>query len=219
MKKLVMATLFGLSVLASPAAAEIELSLYMGAQTSPHSRISGDIAGTPVSKLIGWQGKSTSPPPYYGMRATWWRNNDWGFGMEFTHAKAYAPAAEMAPEFSRLEFTDGHNIITVNVHRRWQNKWMNGRVTPYVSAGIGIAMPHVDIQPTYQGAPHTFGYQVTGPAAKLGIGASYSVTDHWRVFGEYQFTYSDNTVSLDGGGTLQARILTNALNFGIAYGF
>ena len=119
---------------AAPAAAEVELSFYGGWQTSPHSRVKGDYgsgvnAGGSFDELIGWDGKSFDMPPYYGIRATWWRNEAWGFGIEFSHDKAYAPDDEMAEAgFERLEFTDGHNIITANVSRRWIEGW--GRRRP-----------------------------------------------------------------------------------------
>ncbi|MBC7213382.1 MAG: lipid A oxidase, partial [Pseudomonas sp.] len=32
--------------------------------------------------------------PYYGMRATWWQNERWGWGFEVNHAKAYADEPE-----------------------------------------------------------------------------------------------------------------------------
>lgn len=206
------------AALAAPAAAEIELNLYGGWQTSPHSRVKGVYGSVPGSfdDLIGWDGKSFSMPPYYGVRATWWRNEAWGWGIEFSHDKAYAPEGEMAEAgFDRLEFTDGHNIITANVSRRWVEQW--GTATPYLSAGLGIAMPHVDVQPT--GGEHTYGYQVTGPAARLTAGISYPVAERWSVFGEYQFTWSDNSADLDGGGSLDTTLYTNALNVGVGFTF
>ncbi len=173
----------------------------------------------PVSKLIGWKGKSFAAPPYYGARATWWRTDSFGWGLELTHAKAYAPAGEMAPQFSRLEFTDGHNILTINANKRWPGLWANGKLTPYVSGGVGVAIPHVDIQPTVAGAAHTFGYQVTGPAAKVGAGIKYDLNERWALFTEYQFTWTDNEVDLDSGGKLKTEILTNAVNFGVSLKF
>ncbi len=118
---------------------------------------------------------------------------------------------------NNLEFTDGHNIITANIHRRWKDRWWQGRVTPFVTAGIGLAVPHVDIEPV--GGPSTFDYQVTGPAARLGAGVSMALTERVSTFAEYQFTYSDNKAKLDGGGTLKTKLITNAINVGISYHF
>ncbi|EAQ01128.1 hypothetical protein OB2597_14259 [Pseudooceanicola batsensis HTCC2597] len=200
---------------AGPALAEFELNVYSGYQTSPHSRVTGTASGGAYSNLIGWEGKSLSLPPYYGLRATWWRPSNIGFGVEMTHTKVYAPAAEMPAGFSRLEFTDGHNIVTANVSRRWPGAW-GKLVTPYVSGGVGFAMPHVDVT---EGGNVTYGYQVTGPAARLTAGAKYQINENWSVFGEYQFTWSENDADLAGGGSLNTRIITNALNVGVGFSF
>jgi len=222
-KAIASAAITGAFFLATPANAEIELSFYGGSQSSPHSRVTGiypagspgGLAGTAFSNLIGWDGKSFAMPPYYGARAMWWReNSDIGWGVEFTHTKVYAPAAEMPAGFSRLEFTDGHNIFTANVMKRWPDKWRG--VTPYVGAGVGFALPHVDIT---VGGSRTYGYQLSGPAAKLIAGAKYDINDRWAVFGEYQFTWSQNAVNLSGGGNLKTRVLSNAVNFGLSVKF
>ena len=203
----------------APVRAEIELNAFTGFQSAPHSRVTGtrgaSSGGTPFDNLIGWDGKSFETPPYYGVRATWWRPNNIGFGLEFTHDKIYAPASDMPAGFSRLEFTDGLNIITANVSKRWPGMW-GGNFTPYVSGGLGIAMPHVDVT---EGANRTFGYQVTGPAARATAGIKYSLTDRWSVFGEYQFTWSQNEADLAGGGSLETRIFTNAVNLGVGFSF
>lgn len=204
---------------ASPAFCEVELSYYMGPQTAPHSRVNGvyptgagaGLDGTSFSNLIGWKGKPFAMPPYYGVRGMYWRENNLGFGLEFTHTKVYAPAAEMPTGFSRLEFTDGHNIITANVMKRWPEQW--GNFTPYVGAGIGIALPHVDVT---VGTSRTYGYQMAGPAAKLIVGAKYDINKRWAMFSEWEFTRSNNKIKLSDGGTLNTRIIENAINFGIS---
>lgn len=199
------------------AAQELELSFYGGTQSSPHSRMSGTRADTtPFSSFIGWEGKSFAMPPYYGVRATWWRDNDIGWGVELTHAKAYAPAADMPAGFTRLEFTDGHNILTANIMKRWPGRWASGRLTPFVGAGLGVAVPHVDIT---ENGNRTYGYQLTGPAAKLMAGVKYDINARWALFTEYQFTWTENEAELAGGGSIKGRILTNALNVGVAVKF
>lgn len=198
------------ALFAASARAEMEISLYGGLQEAPHSTLTHSTLG---SVFVTWKGKSFEMPPYYGIRATWWRSAKWGWGVEMNHTKVYAddPASY---GYDRLELTDGHNIVTLNLWRRWQNE---GRFTPYVGAGLGVAVPHVDVQPI--GEAHTFGYQFTGPAAQLVAGVSYEVNDRWAVFGEYKGTYSQNKAELDSGGTIETNLITNALNLGVSLRF
>ena len=217
MKTVILAVASASCLYANVASAEMEVSVYTGWQTAPHSRVTGDHPdGGTYDALIGWEGRSFEAPPYYGVRGTWWRDERLGFGLEFTHAKVYAPDSEKeAIDFNRMEFTDGLNLITVNAYRRWKNQWQN--FTPYVGGGIGLAIPHVDVESA--GGEKTFGYQVTGPAVRLIAGMTYDINDRYAVFGEYQFTYSDNEADLEGDGSLDTVIKTNALNFGVTLKF
>lgn len=220
MRNLILSTAL-IGAIAVPAAAEVELSIYTGWQTLPHSRISGDLPGGlgSYNELVGWEGKSFSAPPYYGARATWWRGGgDWGYGLEYTHTKAYMPDATQAKlGFSRFELSDGHNVATVNVMRRFSDKW-GPNLTPYVGAGLGLAFPHVDAVHA-AGSSKTYGFQVTGPAMRLTAGSSYKLNDRFSLFGEYQFTYSTNEGDLDNGGSFKTDIKTNAINIGVSYSF
>ena len=147
----VVVTLLALFAFAVPAAQanEFELSFYTGFQTAPHANVSGDDPGNSVSEDVdftpAWEGKPFEAPPYYGIRGTWWRNATFGIGLELNHTKVYADEDDAADNgFSRLEFTDGLNIITVNAFRRWPQQF--GDWTPYVGGGIGVAFPHVDVE-------------------------------------------------------------------------
>jgi lipid A oxidase len=222
MQKTILSGIFALGTLtiASPALAEMELSIYSGWQTAPHSRVYGDYPGTgaEIDALIGWEGRSFEMPPYYGVRGTWWKNEELGFGLEFTHTKVYAPDDEKeAIGFSDLEFTDGLNIVTLNAYQRWPGLWVEGALTPYVGGGVGVAIPHVDVETTT--GIDTYEYQYTGPAARLTAGVSYDLSDRFAVFGEYQFTYSSNTADLPEGGEIKTDIKTNALNVGLTLKF
>ena len=197
-------------------AQSMEIGVYGGIQSSPHSRITGkhSTSGAQYSELVGWEGKSFDAPIYYGIRTTFWRNDKLGYGAEFTHTKAYAPSnALQNAGFDRLEFTDGHNIITFNINRRWDL----GEFKTYSLVGLGIAIPHVDALPS--GGLHTFEYQYTGPAARAAVGLSRKLNEDFSIFTEYQFTASDNKVSLRDGGTLNTKLLTNAVNLGVSYNF
>lgn len=217
-----------LVLLASPAAAEMELSFYLGAQDVSDSTASGTLpGGAAFARSVSWKGKSFESPIYYGGRATYWLDSQWGFGIEGTHTKAYASAADMAAiGVGRLELSDGHNIITANAIKRWPGAFNSGMFTPYLGGGIGVAIPHVDIQPL--GSPtRTYGYEQTGLAVRGIAGIKYDLTDRWALFTEYQFTYSDNEMTIDPNitipgqlpGQLKTEILTHAVNFGISYSF
>jgi len=202
---------------ASAASAEVELSFYTGLQSAPHSGAEGTDPGGlgDFSFNAGWEGKSMSPPPYYGVRATWWRNENLGFGADFTHAKIYADSTTLsASGFDRLEFTDGLNFLTGNIYYRWPSD--TRRWTPYVGAGAGVAIPHVDIESF---ANKTFGYQVVGPTIQLTAGVSYQINDKWSVFGEYKGNYTQIDADLSGGGSFETDVITNAVNIGLGFRF
>ena len=86
------------------------------------------------------------------------------------------------------------------------------------SLGAGVAFPHVEVQSSAS-ATKTFGYQVTGPNVAWLAGVSYALNDRWRLFGEYKGTYSWLDADLDGGGSLETQIWTNAVNFGVSLAF
>lgn len=212
---LVLAAMFGLSAL--PAAAEFELSLYTGVQTAPHSVVKGNDPGGvgDFNFTAGWEGKSGEMPPYYGFRGTWWRSDTLGFALEYNHAKVYADSETLAKSgFSHLEFTDGINLLTVNVMRRFPGALKS--FTPYIGGGVGVSIPHVEV--TSSGGS-TYEYQITGPAAQWVAGMSYPLTDTWSVFGEYKGSYSRNKADLSNGGSLETNIVTNALNLGVSFNF
>lgn len=209
----------GLMATAPQAQAEIEISIYTGVQNAHSNNVTGnDPTGVgPFDFNASWDGNSLQAPPYYGVRATWWRDDAWGLHLDFTHSKAYASDGTLAATgFQTLEFTDGLNNITLGVSRRWLNQW--GRATPYVGLGAGVAFPHVEVQTTPT-SDKTFGYQVTGPNVAWMAGVSYAFSDRWSVFGEYKGTYSWLDADLDGGGSLETQIWTNALNFGVSMSF
>jgi len=211
--------------IATPALAELELSSYLGAQTASDSDASGYLPdGTPFDRKVDWDGKSFDNPYYYGGRAMWWTNSDLGFGIEGTHAKAYASAGDRdAIGVSRLEFTDGHNIFTANVMKRYPGAFQGSRFTPYAGLGIGVAIPHVDIQVNGSGR-RTYGYETTGIALRGIAGMKYELTEDWALFGEYQITWSDNDVTIKGdfgepNGKLRTDLTTHAVNIGVSYSF
>ena len=199
-----------IAMVAGQAHAETELSLYGGVQGVADSDIT-DLNGT---RTVTWLGKSFAAPPYYGLRLTRWGPGGWGYGLDFNHAKAYAddPAAY---GYERLEFTDGLNLVTLNLWRRWTVGQMG--FAPYVGIGAGVAVPHVEVTPA--GGPQTFGYQLTGPALQAVVGLRRDLSSRWSVFGEIKATFSRHDAELEGGGRLQTDLTTAAVNLGVNWRF
>ncbi len=228
MKNILKCAAVALAMTTMPAAAEVELSLYLGVQNVQGSTGSGTFpGGVPVSRSFDWEGRPLENPYYYGGRAMWWTQSNIGFGIEGTHTKAYASTADLAAiGASSFELSDGHNIITANIMKRWPGAFKLEKFTPYVGAGAGIAIPHVDV--TVNGASNrTFGYETTGPALRGIAGIKYDLNDHWALFTEYQFTWSDNDITIDADplvpgqlpGSISTDILTHAVNIGVSYSF
>ncbi len=201
----------------------MSLDLYGGYQTSPHSVINGKYQATleeeelvPFKVTAGWEGKSFSMPPYYGIRLTHWQSST-GWGLDFTHSKAYADAPTLGKTgFELLQFTDGLNNLTV--HRQTKFDYKNEKFVAYYGYGVGIIVPHVEFQAKKE-LSRTFKYQYGGPTLALNGGLKLLVSDNKYVFTEYKFTASWLHVSLNGGGSLESRIFTNALNVGLGFEF
>lgn len=200
--------------LTSAAHAEMSISLYGGANFSPHSVVDYDFNnGTSGSETVGWDGASFEYPPYWGARATYWFTDmpALGLALDFTHAKVKADP--VPADFKKLEFTDGINYLTLNALYRYDTAtdW-----TPYAGIGVGIAVPHVEVTDA-GGNKLALDYQLTGVAAQALIGVDYQVTENWSAFAEFKSTYGQVDADLDNGGTLNTEVISNQVLFGVSY--
>jgi len=209
------------ALLPGSAIAETELSFFLGAQSSPTSRVTGSDPGGvgAFSFLSGWDSAGIDGPPVFGLRGTWWtpQNPNLGFGLGVTRSGSEADrTARTANGFTRLEFSEGLNTVTANVWYRWPGALAQGALTPYVGAGAGVAIPNVTVE-TAGGT--TSGLQVTGVAVEAVAGLKYNFNDQWAIFGEYKGGYATNDVSLDNGGSLSSDVFTNSINVGVSFSF
>ncbi len=204
-------------ILATTADAEQSLSIYGGIQEAANSNVKiTDIDGSQYNFDAIWEGNSFDAPLYYGIRYTSWQNANFGFAIDFVHSKVYADDATInASGYDVLEFTDGINVLTANALYRHKNV---GAFTPYIGAGLGIAIPHVEVQSPLMNEP-TLEYQYGGLAATALMGASYALTDHFSIFAETRFDYIMLDVDFGDTGTLQTDLITQALNLGVSYTF
>jgi len=232
-----MAIVLGLALAVSPAEAEMQIGVYGGWSESFDSDIHlSQPGGTNLTLSdVPWESESFAPPPYWGLRGTYWLNSapNWGLMVDYNHAKVIAdqsavvgvsgtrdglklgPKDRVGNTFQVMEFTNGINEIFFG----GQYRWMFDRWTPYVGVGVGFAFPHVEVRRVGPGQPYTYDYEVTGVAVEGLVGLEYHLTQRFSLFGDYKLSYSNNDASLKDGGSLQTDIVTNHFIFGASYRF
>ncbi len=205
-----------------PALAEMQFSVYSGANWNFSSDVTLRGAAIPDDdRSVDWDGGSFDMPPYWGVRGTYWlsRSSNWGFAVEYTHQKAYADIDFAADEtYSHLEFTDGNNLVLFEVLYRF-SPMMSGALVPYVGAGVGVAIPHVEVTLKTEPPERTSEYQLAGPAAQVLAGLEYKLNQSWSLFGEAKLSYTGVSADLKGGGELETDLWSPAIAVGLSYRF
>lgn len=204
------------TVAADISRSHFEFSVYGGYQTAPHSDI--DVSDQ-TDFSAGWEGKSFAAPPYWGVRGTYWftdgQLSNLGVSLDFTHAKVYADSETLSKAgWSHFEMTDGINLLTVNALYRFPIE--GSRVTPYIGAGAGINVPHIEVT---RASGETSEYQFGGATLQTQAGLKYDISDRWAAFVEYKGNYSWVDVDIDSGASLSTEIITNAVNLGVSLKF
>ncbi|MEZ5818364.1 MAG: hypothetical protein R3D44_14895 [Hyphomicrobiaceae bacterium] len=177
---------------------------YGGAQFTYPSDVRLARPGTDLTiHNVPWEGRPFDHPIYYGVRvAHWLPASSFGGMVDFTHSKVYSPMDErtrfsgtkdgkaLPPEariedvFHKLEFTHGHNMLTLN--GLWRLPFSTSFFSPYVGVGVGVSLPHTEVQ--LQGeAKRTYEYQYTGPAFQLLFGIEFRIP-RLSYFVEYKWT-------------------------------
>jgi hypothetical protein len=94
--------------------------------------------------------------------------------------------------FRHLEFSHGHNLLTLNGLARLGTFF--GRIRPYVGAGGGIAVPHTEVGFARE-KERTYEYQFAGLAWQ-GLAGIEVRLGRVSLFFEYKFTFSPYAVPL-----------------------
>jgi lipid A oxidase len=215
-------TVAGACFCSLPALAETQISVYGGANWNFGSDIkvnSPFVPGGHDERSVDWDGGAFDMPPYWGVRATYWlsKTSNWGFAIDYTHQKALADINFAAdPVYNRLEFTDGNNLVILEALYRF-SPMMNGTLVPYVGAGVGVTIPHVEV--TLDAGSRTFEYQCCGFAAQVLAGLEYKLNGNWSLFTEAKLSYSRIDADLQGGGSLQTDLWSPAVAVGLNYRF
>lgn len=177
---------------------------YGGAQFTYPSDVRVQRPGTDLTiHRVPWEGRPFEHPIYYGVRvARWLPSSPIGGMLDFTHSKVYSPMDEKvrfsgakdgralpaeAPiedVFHKLEFTHGHNMLTLNWLLRLP--FSTAFLSPYVGAGFGVSLPHSEVQLKGE-HDRTYEYQYTGPAFQVLIGVEFRIP-RLSYFLEYKWT-------------------------------
>ena len=213
------------AVLAASAHAETQISVFTGLNENFSSKAKLDKDGVSENRTMDWEGKSFDPPPYWGVRGTYWFNSGpgWGVAIDYVHAKAVADLNfKTDPTYTHLEFTDGLNLLTLNALYRFApvfNNVFNDRLVPYVGAGVGISVPHVEVVLRNFPNQKTWEYQLGGVAAQGLAGLEYRLGSAWSMFAEGRLSYARVDADLTGGGTFKTDIWSPQFAIGITYHF
>jgi hypothetical protein len=162
---------------------------------------------------VQWIGRPFKSPIYYGVRAMHWpAHGRFGGMLDFTHAKAISVREQMLrlsgtrngkpmdgpvlndATFRHLEFSHGHNMLTLN------GLLSLGRLAPalrpYVGAGVGLSLPHTEVQ--FRGDERrTYEYQIAGPVGQAVAGLEIRLP-RISILLEYKFSFAPYSVPLSG---------------------
>lgn len=224
---------------AVPAGAQVAVSVYVGDAITANTNVTLSLPGEPSATYAGvsWRSESFVAPIYYGLRLTYWlgRESNFGVGLDFTHAKMLAnddsvlvtrdgdpdPSHELLSEtLNYLGFSHGHNLLTLNLYGRVfpkgeRDRSIGGRLQPYGGLGLGVAIPHVEVDLVDGGT--TGEYQITGLALVGLVGASFDVINRLAVFLEYKLNWAKLNGELSDGGTVGVKPWTHQFLFGASF--
>ena len=158
---------------------------------------------------VSWEDESFESPIYYGVRAAYWRD-DWGFVLDFHHAKVYLEDARF-DAVGELGISHGYNVLTLNLAHRC--RW--GPLRPYGGLGLGVVIAHVEAN---IGAERVSEYQVEAPAAHAMLGVELDVLGPLGIFTEAKLAYGDLDLQVPGG-TIETNLFTPQLVAGLTLRF
>ncbi|MEO1205046.1 MAG: hypothetical protein AAFV45_01815 [Pseudomonadota bacterium] len=194
---------------------EFVIGAYTGSPYTYDSTVTLNDGGDNAFQVDGvqWRGEPFIDPIYYGIRIQrWFEGGRTGTMLDFTHSKAIGEKEEdiaikglldgetvdatkkLNEVFDRLEFSHGHNMLTLNGLFRLAN--LGPRLSPYVGIGAGVNLPHAEAQ-LQTADTRTYEYQYTGPVVQGLIGIEFRVP-RLSYYLEYKFSFASYDMPLSG---------------------
>jgi lipid A oxidase len=118
--------------------------------------------------------------------------------------------------FDLLEFTDGFTMLTVNGMYRFEPM---GRFQPYLGAGLGITIPHVEVDGGTTPFARTFDYEFGGMTAQALAGVDIQLTKHFSLFTEYKFSWAGIDAPMVDGYRIHTDLFTHHVLLGASLRF
>jgi len=219
-------------------AAEWAITLRQGKEWVNSSDLHVQSGATDVDFAdVPWRDESYSSPLYFGIGVTRWNTHSpaWGFGLDYTGAKAVLDASESAFARGTIEGkpVDGPqrigdaisllafsslNLVTANAYHRWrfepatQSSYPRPGTALFLGLGAGVAIPHVEAQ--VRGI-HTDDYQFGGPTLRGVAGIEMPFDEHMGLIAEGMLSWVDLDVDFVDGGGASATLLIPQLTLGL----
>jgi lipid A oxidase len=183
-----------------------------------------------TARGLNWEGRPFKSPVYYGIRTlVWSRSSPFGSMLDFTHSKTISQReqeidlagtrngqrvpdrAKVGDIFHHFEFSHGHNTLILNGLVRLAD--LVPRFGPYVGGGIGVALPHTEVEFKGDGT-RTYEYQYVGPAAQAMVGVELRLP-RVSLFLEYKFTiaYFEAPLTQRSGGWFPGDFLRQFMDY------
>ncbi len=202
-----------------PAHADWQFMFYLGHSFTQPGRIHVNDPHQPRDIApVKWLDQSLRPPLYYGLRINYWLQSEAGagVGLDFTHAKIIARLPEIPEEeidnnqpiLHKLALTHGYNFLTVNALAR--SDTINSGERYYTGAGIGFAVPHVEL---HYGSIQIDNYRYSGLVAQALAGVQYQ-----EMVVEYKVSRGWLRLDLEEGSWLGVEPITHHFDLGLGGG-
>jgi hypothetical protein len=201
--------LFGLSVAAAPAGAQVRISIevFGGTAISIPSGLTLEQDGEASIDLTAEYETRPFEQPYYWAVRAGLRGSRSSWELQLVHHKMYL---SNPPEgVGNFEITHGFNMLTLNYALEY--------LPVNVRFGGGVVVPYVS--GTVRGMDYSSsGYRITGPALLAGVGKGWKVVAGLTAQAEAQFSAAWARVPVSGG-SISASNFALHLRAGLGYVF
>jgi hypothetical protein len=149
---------------------------------------------------VTFEGRSFSPPVYYGYRVSLFPSarRPVGIEAEMIHLKVYAADLPQDGILKSFAMSHGLNLLLTNLAGRWTLAWSGDvpRVQALARVGIGPTLPHAESN--INGIEYGR-YEWGGPVSQLSGALTYRAARRFAVNLEYKLTRTAQSVSVPGG--------------------